>query len=101
MDWTGLKYAVLAAGTFSVVAVLYLLSFGPVSRWTATTAAPMPPLIVTNGTTTTFTASYTITYPAWVGVFYYPAFELLSSSEGTVAGLYQRYVQWWEKPRTP
>jgi hypothetical protein len=37
---------------------------------------------------------YTIRYPAWVRVLYYPSFLMLSGDGGN--GLYGRYLQWWE-----
>lgn len=100
LSWTGIKYAVLATGTLFVVAVLYLLSFGPVVRWTGTQATPVPQVAVTNRTS--YSTSYIISYPVWVGVVYYPAFELLASGGGGDLGeLYSRYVQWWEKAPKP
>jgi hypothetical protein len=100
LDWMGLKYAVLGAGALFVVAVLYLLSLGPVVRWTGTQAIPVPLVTVTNGNS--FTTSFVTSYPAWVDVVYYPALELLASGGGGNLGeLYIRYIQWWEKPSKP
>jgi hypothetical protein len=94
IDWAGIKYVVLAVSAIFGVLVFYLLSFGPVARWTGTKAVPAP-VTVTNGNT--FTMIYTVTYPAWVGVIYYPAFELIGSGGGgRISELYAHYMQWWE-----
>jgi zinc-ribbon domain len=100
VDWTGLKYAVFGVGALFVVAVLYLLSLGPVVRWTGSQAVPVPVVTVTNGISQTLYA--TTMYPAWVDVAYYPALELLASDGGGGLGeLYSRYIRWWEKPPKP
>lgn len=58
-----------------------------------------PPATLTNQSSTTFVVSYTVTYPSWVGVVYYPALHLLTVGEGDgLGGLYGRYLSWWEKP---
>ena len=98
LDVSGLKSVVVMASTLVVAMLLYLSSFGPVARWTATTAIPAPAFTVTNGTS--FTMVYTTSYPAWVGFVYYPALELLvNGGGGRLSEFYARYVHWWEKPR--
>jgi hypothetical protein len=37
---------------------------------------------------------YTVRYPGWVGIVYYPVF-LMMSGDGR-NGLYGRYLRWWE-----
>ena len=99
LETSGLKNVLLTASALVAVMLLYLLSFGPVARWTGTTAIPAPLFTVTNGTS--FTMVYTTSYPAWVGVVYYPAFELLASGAGGgLSELYVRYMHWWEKSPT-
>ena len=89
---TGVKAALAyLLGAFLLVA-LYFLSFGPVMRFCAT--------LVSRTTTTTasgFTHQVTISCPRWVYVVYYPAFALRDSGEDGFAGLYRRYIEWWEQ----
>ena len=63
--------------------MLYLLSFGPVSRFTATTT------VTSSGVMTLRTTRY----PVWVSILYYPAFALRFAGGGN---LYARYIAWWE-----
>jgi hypothetical protein len=89
---TGVKAALgYLLGAFLLVA-LYFLSFGPVMRICATRFSRT---ITT--TATGFTHQVTISCPRWVYVVYYPAFALRDSGEGGFAGLYRRYVEWWEQ----
>jgi hypothetical protein len=95
-DWSWMKAACAYIGATLVAFLLYLLSFGPVTRFSATISQTT---ITTNGTS--FTFRRTVAYPRWVGVVYYPAFSLTESGpEGILAGLYWRYLQWWEPPPT-
>jgi len=77
--WTSTGYA----GTLIVVALLYLLSFGPVD-------------LCCNKVVTTVTTpnaySVTVRYPAWVSVLYRPAFYLRFRSD-----LYRRYLELWSR----
>ena len=96
-DLAGIRFVLLMASTLFMVFALYLLSFGPVNRWCAVRTPGPPPTTLTNQSSTTFVVSYTVTYPSWVGVVYYPALHLLTGDGEGLTGLYHRYLQWWEK----
>ena len=101
-DLAGVKFVLLALSTLFMVIALYLLSFGPVRRWCVVQSTVPPPPVVTNGSATTSVLSYTVSYPVWVGVVYYPLIDLLPPGDGDgLTGLYQRYLAWWERsPRS-
>ncbi|MGA2865831.1 MAG: hypothetical protein ABSF95_15270 [Verrucomicrobiota bacterium] len=94
-DWAWLRYALAYTGVLFLVGLLYLLSAGPVSRYTGT--------VIFQGTNTP-AAGVAVTrrvvrYPSAVMVFYYPAFSLAHGPRrGSLAELYRRYVEWWEEP---
>jgi hypothetical protein len=81
LGWLG--RSVFYAGTFIVIALLYLLSFGPVDRYCKK---------VVNRTSTQYAYTVTISYPPWIGIIYRPALYLESRSE-----LYRRYVALWNR----
>lgn len=94
-DWSWIKAPFGYIAVTVLVILFYLLSFGPVTRFSATISQTT----TTNGNT--FTFQRTVTYPGWVGIVYYPAFSLTESGpDGILAGLYWRYLQWWEPPPT-
>lgn len=93
-DWTWLRYVLAYTGVLFLVGLLYLLSAGPVSRYTGTVISPG-----TNTPATGVAVTRVVRYPLAVGVFYYPAFSLAHGPyRGSLAALYRRYVQWWEEP---
>lgn len=98
-DSSTLKTFITIVGVMFLGVSLYLLSFGPVFRWTATVTNAPPPGVPTatpsNGATVVYTS---ISIPGWVGVIYYPAFRLMGGNAGTLGDLYHRYIEWWEKP---
>ena len=98
VDLAGPKFALLAAGSLFVIVALYLLSFGPVNRLCVVRIPGPPPLTLTNQSNATFVVSYTVTYPSWVEVVYYPALQLLyAGGDNSLEILYGRYVSWWEQ----
>ena len=96
-EW--LAYLLRLAGTILLIGFLYLLSFGPVMRYCCTkTITPSPPSVVAasgSASAVTVVSTYTVRYPAWVSVLYYPVFLTMSGGGGN--GLYWRYLQWWDK----
>jgi hypothetical protein len=91
-DWTwlecpgtGLRYA----GTILLIGLFYLLSFGPVERYSGR-VTPLPPMLNLRSPTMVMMA---VSYPRWVRIVYYPAFKLRSASGWN--GLYGRYLEWW------
>ena len=87
---SGLHYP----GLILFIALLYLLSFGPVeSYYVRTTSRPATPMLILNVHRMVI---MTVSYPQWVRIVYYPAFKLRSASGGN--GLYGRYLQWWDSP---
>jgi len=94
-DWPWIRPAFGYIAVTVLAILFYLLSFGPVTRFSATISQTT----TTNGNT--FTFQRTVTYPGWVGIVYYPAFSLTESGpDDTLAALYWRYLQWWEPPPT-
>jgi len=91
-----LAYRLRVPGTIVIIGLLYLLSFGPVERYCCARTITPPPLtaLASSGSVSAPSMAYTIRYPAWVRVIYYPAFLMLSGDGGN--GLYGRYLQWWE-----
>jgi hypothetical protein len=91
-----LAYMLRFTGTIVLIGLLYLLSFGPVERYCCARTITPPPLtaLASGGSVPAPSMAYTIRYPAWVRVVYYPAFLMLSGDGGN--GLYGRYLQWWE-----
>ena len=81
LEWLG--KSIFYAGTLIVIALLYLLSFGPVDRCCKK---------VVNRTSTQYAYTVTISYPPWVGMIYRPALYLESRNE-----LYRRYVALWNR----
>ena len=79
LEWLGTSG--LYAGMFIVIALLYLLSFGPVDRYCRK---------IISRTSTQYTV--TIRYPPWVGIIYRPAMYLHVRSE-----LYARYIALWHR----
>lgn len=95
LDW--LAYMLRIAGVIVLIGLLYLLSFGPVASCCGTKTAMTPPpvTLAANGSAPVARTAYTVRYPAWVGVVYYPVFLMLPSDGWN--GFYGRYLQWWEK----
>ena len=92
-DLSGVKaffrYVILAF----LVVLVYLLSFGPVTRYSAR--------VISQTTTTNangFVTQRAVQYPRWVGIMYYPAFRLTGRGDGIFSVLYWRYLEWWEPP---
>jgi hypothetical protein len=86
-DRSWIKGACGYIGATLALVLFYFLSFGPVTRFSVTVSR----------TPTTLT----VAYPTWVAIMYYPALSLTdNASEGTVAGLYWRYLEWWQPPPT-
>jgi hypothetical protein len=85
LEWLGTSF--LYAGTFIVIALLYLLSFGPVDHYCNK--------VVTNTSTTnaySVVRRVTVRYHPWVGMIYRPAIYLRMRSE-----LYERYIALWHR----
>ena len=97
-EW--LAYLLRLAGTILLIGFLYLLSFGPVMRYccTKTITPSPPPAVAASGSApaVTVVTTYTVRYPAWVSVLYYPVFLTMFGGGGD--SLYWRYLQWWDKP---
>jgi hypothetical protein len=86
-DWSSARAAAAYIAATLVFVFFYFLSFGPVTR-----------VFMTVSKTPTTT---TVSYPIWVAIIYYPALSLMdNASDGTVAGLYWRYLEWWQPPPT-
>ena len=92
-DRTWIKTAFLWAGALLTLLLFYLLSLGPVIRWTGKVTSS-----TTTSTPTGFVSRRVVTIPRWVGIVYAPAFLLRQSAAGDVGNLYERYLEWWEKP---
>jgi hypothetical protein len=93
-NYTWIKVACVYIGMAFLAFFLYLLSFGPVARYSVTVISQSS---ITNANG--FTTQRTVQYPRWVGVLYHPAFVLRSQGEaGGFAELYGQYLYWWEKP---
>ena len=93
LEWLG--KSIFYAGTFIVVALLYLLSFGPVDHYfikvvTKTSTSNITMTSPTNAFSVVKTV--TIRYPVWVSLLYRPAIYLRLRSE-----LYARYVALWNR----
>jgi hypothetical protein len=89
-DFAGMRFVLVIVSSLFVVFALYLLSFGPVTRWCVTHSAVSSP----GGGTIEVIDNY----PAWVGVVYSPALHLLMvGGEDGFGAVYGRYLQWWEK----
>jgi hypothetical protein len=93
LEWLG--KSLFFAGTFIVMALLYLLSFGPVDRYcgkvvTKTFKSNTSTTSATNG----FSAVTVVTvgYPVLVSIVYRPAVYLRVRSE-----LYGRYIALWNR----
>jgi len=104
-DWAWLRYPLAYTGVLFLVGLLYLLSFGPVLRYTGTVIATGPTTtpVVAAGSSTTATGvavvNKVVRYPRAVMVFYSPALSLAYGPyRGSLAGLYHRYIQWWNEP---
>jgi hypothetical protein len=95
----GLRTFLTIVGVMFLGITLYLLSFGPVLRWTGRIMTTPPPAaltaISTNGTT--IVSVTTMSFPLWVGVVYHPAHSLMLGNAGTFSDLYNRYIEWWQK----
>ncbi len=83
-EWLGASLRCIAATLLALT--VYLLSFGPVSRYSATLVGQ-----TTNSSANMTVVTRTVRYPGWVRAVYYPVFLMNSGS-----GLYGRYVQWWQ-----
>jgi hypothetical protein len=81
LEWLGTSG--LYAGTFIVIALLYLLSFGPVDRYCRR---------FISRSSTQYAYTVTIRYPPWVEIIYRPAMYLHTRSE-----LYARYIALWHR----
>jgi hypothetical protein len=85
LEWLGTSG--LYAGTFIVVALLYLLSFGPVDRYANKVITKTS---TTNGLSIVHTV--TVRYPPWVRLLYRPAIYLHIRSR-----LYRDYIALWHR----
>jgi len=85
------RLACWCALTPVAAAILYFLSFGPVSRYWVNRSSPV---FTTNAAG--FTVKHTVSFPHWVGFVYYPALAVGADDDG----LYGRYLRWWERPVT-
>lgn len=87
VDRTGIKDAFLWAGGALAIFLIYLLSLGPVERWTgkiiSSTTTRIP-----NG----LVSRRVVSYPRWVGILYAPAFRLRQLGG---RNLYRQYLEWW------
>jgi hypothetical protein len=88
-DWDWLRRALTYCGVTFGVMSLYLLSFGPVSRY-CTTVTLSGPVTATTGNSTTVATTRTVQYSPWIFFIYYPA------SLFRDWGAYEQYLQWWE-----
>ena len=88
-----LRFALRCFGLFVAIVCFYLLSLGPVTRYFCTTTRT-PVVAGPTATGATMVQTVSRTYPGWVGIVYYPAFEFEYS--GDLGLLYSRYIQWWE-----
>jgi hypothetical protein len=88
-DLTGLRKTLLFAAGACFLLLCYFASLGPVLR--LYTPAP----VITGTTTGPGINSVTMvkTFPAWIGIAYYPALALQNESE-----IYRSYLDRWEKP---
>ena len=95
VDWTWAKAAFRYSGILALIMLLYLLSFGPVTHYLATVTSRVLPnsgTAITNATRITLSTDVTqttVTYPRWIGVFYYPAMRL-SGHDGSLSYLCRR-----------
>jgi hypothetical protein len=91
LAWLG--RSVFYTGTFIVIALLYLLSFGPVDRYCnkVVTRTSAPATLSSNAYTSGITM-ISVRYPLWVGMLYRPALYLRARSD-----LYRRYVALWNR----
>ena len=96
LDRTRIEVACGYAGAMFFIFSLYMLSFGPVTRYT--------PVVISQSSTTNasgFMTQRTLEYPGWVEIVYYPAISLvLSGGDGGPADFYCQYLRLWEKPET-
>ena len=81
-----------------IVALLYLLSFGPVSRYCGVVVyqSSTPTTNIINGTKMASSSLVDVWYPYWVGIVYYPAVQIDSGRYS--GGIYGRYINWWGLP---
>jgi hypothetical protein len=91
LEWLG--KSIFYAGTLIVIALLYLLSFGPVDRYCnkVVTRTSAPATVSSNAYTSRITM-ISVRYPLWVGMLYRPALYLRARSD-----LYRRYVALWNR----
>jgi len=95
LEWLGTS--VRYAGALIVIALLYLLSFGPADRYCnkVVTRTSAPATFTSNTYTSTITM-VTVRYPLWVGTLYRPAIYLRLRSE-----FYRRYIDLWNRGDEP
>ena len=74
------------------LAIVYLLSFGPVYRYSGTLLSQSSKTFTNpvSGEITAFHTFRTVIYPRWVTVVYRPAFRLSDN------GFYAEYIHWWD-----
>jgi hypothetical protein len=89
-EWLGTSLGY--AGTLITIALLYLLSFGPVDRYCnkIVTRTSVPGTYTSNSFTST--SIVTVRYPGWVSILYRPAIYLRIRSD-----LYRRYIALWNR----
>ena len=82
---------VWCAGVVLGLVIVYLLSFGPVYRYSGTVMSQSSKTITNpvNGEIVTFYRARTVKYPRWVSLVYRPAFRLSDN------GFYAEYIRWW------
>jgi hypothetical protein len=95
-----LRFSLWGACVFVVAGGLYLLSFGPVSRYYQSHPPERKPstiLYTPKGTSRAEISYRSVGFPRWVSAVYRPAFRLLGSREGQGGqkGIYRRYWDWW------
>ena len=71
-DWNWLQRSLVYCAVAMGVVSLYLLSFGPISRYFAMVTISAP-VTTTIGSSSTMTVTRTVKYPSWVYFIYYPA----------------------------
>jgi hypothetical protein len=89
-EWLGTSLGY--AGTLITIALLYLLSFGPVDRYCnkIVTRTSVPGTYTSNSFTSR--SIVTVRYPGWVSIVYRPAIYLRIRSD-----LYRRYIALWNR----
>jgi hypothetical protein len=96
-DTTWRDHALQYVGTALLIFFLYVMSLGPVMRFSGKTTIVSPTMTK-------------VAYPRWVGICYHPVFamfggKLYPNGQGGIADAYGRYIQWCQttplKPTPP